>query len=66
MTIADSTTPTATATDAVRRYVLVPAGLRAMGRAAQLRRYRLARIRLEGERATSQSDRFAYLRRAHD
>ena len=61
------TQPTASLTAAaaglpVRRLALIPTGGRSD---ASVRRYRLARLRLE-DREVARADRFAHLKRAHD
>ena len=58
-------TATATAITAAdpRRLVLVPVADRSD---AVVRRYRLARLKLESRDATPGADRFAHLRRAYD
>ena len=48
-----------------RRLVLVPAGPRAGRDDAAVRRYRLARLRLE-ERDVQPADRFAHCKRSYD
>jgi hypothetical protein len=54
-----------TAAAATRRLVLVPASSRADRGDAAVRRYRLARLRLEG-REVARAERFAHLKRAYD
>lgn len=56
-----------TAAAATRRLVLVPAAPeRAQGRGdAQVRRYRLARLRLEG-RDVARTERFEHVKRSYD
>ena len=56
---------TSPATAPVRRLVLVPADPRAGRGDAAVRRYRLARLRLEG-RDVPPAERFAHCRRAYD
>jgi hypothetical protein len=53
------------ATSPMRRLVLVPAEPRTARSDAGLRRYRLARLRLEG-REVPASERFAHCRRSYD
>jgi hypothetical protein len=48
-----------------RRLVLVPAEPRSGRGAANLRRYRLARLRLEG-RSVPAAERFAHVKRSYD
>jgi hypothetical protein len=48
----------------VRRIVLVPAGARGDRSDAAVRRYRLARLRLEGREAPA-GERFAHLKRQY-
>jgi hypothetical protein len=57
------TSPAATAS--TRRLVLVPADPRSGRGDASVRRYRLARLRLEG-RDVSWSERFEHCRRSYD
>jgi hypothetical protein len=52
-------------TAATRRLVLVPASPRAERGDAAVRRYRLARLRLEG-RDVARSQRFDHLKRTYD
>lgn len=59
-----SMTPPA-ATAPARRLVLVPADPRTARSDAGLRRYRLARLRLEG-REVPAAERFAHCRRSYD
>ena len=55
-----------TAAAATRRLVLVPAAPRAHGRGdAQVQRYRLARLRLEG-RDVAHTERFEHVKRSYD
>jgi hypothetical protein len=56
---------TSTAAAATRRLVLVPASPRADRGDAAVRRYRLARLRLEG-REVARAQRFDHLKRAYD
>jgi hypothetical protein len=56
---------TSPATAPVRRLVLVPAAPRAGRSDAAVRRYRLARLRLEG-REVPPAERFAHCRRSYD
>ncbi len=58
-------TPPAAATSPARRLVLVPAETRTARSDAGLRRYRLARLRLEG-REVPAAERFAHCRRSYD
>jgi hypothetical protein len=58
MTTSASATPT-------RRLVLVPAASSAARADAAVRRFRLARLRLEG-RDVARSERFDHLRRCYD
>jgi hypothetical protein len=57
--------PDMTASPATRRLVLVPAEPRTARSAAAVRRYRLARLRLEG-REVPTAERFAHCRRSDD
>jgi hypothetical protein len=57
------TSPSATAP--IRRLVLVPADARAARSDAGVRRFRLARLRLEG-RDVSPAERFAHCKRSYD
>ena len=54
-----------TAAAATRRLVLVPASPPAERGAAAVRRYRLARLRLEGREVT-RAERFGHLKRTYD
>jgi len=54
-----------TAAAATRRLVLVPAGPRAERGDDMVRRFRLARLRLEG-RPVAPEQRFAHVRRSYD
>jgi hypothetical protein len=56
---------TSPATAPVRRLVLVPAAPRAGRSDAAVRRYRLAKLRLEG-RDVPPAERFAHCRRSYD
>jgi hypothetical protein len=56
------TPPTASITKPVRRLALVPTSGRSD---AAVRRYRLARLRLE-DREVARADRFAHLKAPHD
>jgi hypothetical protein len=58
-------TPPATATAPARRLVLVPAEPRTGRSDGAVRRYRLARLRLEG-REVPPAERFAHCRRGYD
>jgi hypothetical protein len=57
--------PAMTSPSAARRLVLVPAAPRADRSDAAVRRYRLARLRLEG-RDVPRSERLDHLRRTYD
>ena len=52
-------------TVATRRLILVPASPRADRGDAAVRRYRLARLRLEG-REVARAERFGHLKRTYD
>jgi hypothetical protein len=54
-----------TAAAATRRLILVPASPRADRGDATVRRYRIARLRLEG-REVSHAERFDHVKRGHD
>jgi hypothetical protein len=54
-----------TAAAATRRLILVPASPRADRGDATVRRYRIARLRLEG-REVSRSERFDHVKRSYD
>jgi hypothetical protein len=56
---------TSSAAATTRRLILVPASSRADRGDAAVRRYRLARLRLEG-REVARAERFDHLKRAHD
>jgi hypothetical protein len=56
---------TSTAAAATRRLILVPASPRADRGDAAVRRYRLARLRLEG-REVARAERFDHVKRAYD
>jgi hypothetical protein len=56
---------TSPATAPVRRLVLVPADPRARRSDAAVRRFRLAKLRLEG-RDVPRAERFAHCRRTYD
>jgi hypothetical protein len=56
---------TSATASATRRLILVPASPRADRGDAAVRRYRLARLRLEG-REVARAERFDHLKRAYD
>jgi len=56
---------TASSAAATRRLILVPSGPRADRGDAMVRRYRLARLRLEG-RPVSHEQRFDHVKRTYD
>jgi hypothetical protein len=59
------TAMTSSTVAATRRLILVPASPRADRGDAAVRRYRLARLRLEG-REVDRAQRFEHLKRTHD